>query len=154
MTADALMIYRWWTGQYVREAWDYGDFILVYESQGGSDSTVNRFVTLLISVAWFGHRYGGVKNFKKVGSSLLVRKDSLSICSMCAELRHRTGILYGLCMGEEECIERLAEIRGYGTLILPWEPRQIRCLKVRRLPTTTKMYECYWRVQRGRLEPS
>jgi len=110
---------------------------------------VNRFVTFFISVAWFGHRYGGVKNFRKVGSSLLVRKDSLSICSACAELRHRSGILYGLCVGEEECIQRLAEIRGYRTLILPWEPRQIGCFKVRRMNTTTRMYECYLKLEDG-----
>jgi len=34
MTVNALILYRWLTTQYERKVLDYGDFILVYESQG------------------------------------------------------------------------------------------------------------------------
>jgi len=127
-----------------RRVYDYGSYLLVYERYRSDYCVVvNQFVSKLFELLWFKHRVGGMHYLRREAASLLISKDSLSICSMCLEHRYRSGFLYGVCMGSEECIQRLAEIRGYRTLILPWEPRQIGCFKVRKIYTTAEMYECY-----------
>jgi len=126
-----------------RRVYDYGSYLLVYERYRSDYCVViNQFVSKLFELLWFKHRVGGMHYLRREAASLLVLKESLSICSMCLEHRFRSGFLYGVCMGSEECIARHAELRGFDTLLLPFKPRLLLCV-VRRVYTTSTMYKCY-----------
>jgi len=127
-----------------RRVYDYGSHLLVYERyREVCSATLNRAVSRLFELLWLGHGIGGMYYLRREAASILVSKESLTICSMCLEHRHRSGLLYGVCMGNEECIALHAELRGFGTLFLPFEPRKLNYNCILRDLRNIRFYKCF-----------
>jgi len=131
------------TGRVDRRFLDYGSYLLVYERyRRDCGASINRAVSKLFEALWLGHGIGGMYYLRREAASILVSKESLTICSMCLEHRHRGGLLYGFCIGNEDCIALHAELRGFGALFLPFKPKKLdyECI-LRDLPNI-KFYKC------------
>jgi len=133
-------------GRVDRRFLDYGSYLLVYERyRRDCGAALNRVVSRVFGALWLGHGIGGMHYLRREAASILVSKESFTICSMCLEHRHSSGLLYGFCMGSEECIALHAELRGFSTLFLPFKPGKLgyECI-LRDLPNV-RFYKCFAR---------
>jgi len=132
------------TGRVDRRFFDYGSHLLVYERYRRDCGAIfNRVVSKLFEALWLGHGIGGMYYLRREAASILVSKESFIVCSMCLEHRHRGGLLYGFCIGDEDCIALHAELRGYSTLFLPFEPRKLNYNCILRDLRNIRFYKCF-----------
>jgi len=97
----------------------------------------------LFEALWYRQRFGGMYFLRREAASILVSKESFEVCSMCLEHRNSSGLLYGFCMGREDCIALHAELRGFNALFLPFEPRKLNYNCTLRDLQTLRFYKCF-----------
>jgi len=134
------------TGRIDRRFFDYGSYLLIYERyRRDCGAALNRVVSRVFEALWLGHRVGSMYYLRREAASILVSKESLMVCSMCLEHRHSSGLLYGFCTGDEDCIALHTKLRGFSTLFLPFKPRKLGYDCVLRDLPNVRFYKCFVR---------